>query len=136
MLCKICYLRKWRKNSSSDVVLYRYSFKTQTIGFEMIRVRGFCGKFYPKVFKGTNRARPKNMLIRHYPGLFSHVHSAGQIFFLSFWDEKKALILIYKIFVTKIIFFQEWTSKFFSARMFLVDLVGWGQINIYLSLAY
>ena len=91
VLCKICYLRKWRKNSSSDVVLYRYSFKTQTIGFEMIRVRGFWGKFYPKIFKETNRARLKNMFVCHYPGLFLRVHSAGRIFFLSFWDGKESI---------------------------------------------
>ena len=94
VLCKIYYLRKWGKNSSSDVVLYRYSFKTQTIGFEMIMVRGLCGKFYPKVFKGVNRAKLKNMLVCHYPGLFFRIHSAGWIFIYHFEMEKKALILI------------------------------------------
>ena len=79
------------KNSSSDVVLYRYSFKTQTIGFEIIRVSGFWGKFYPKVFKGTNRARLKNMLVYHHPGLFFRIDSAGRGFFLSFWDGKDSI---------------------------------------------
>ena len=91
VLCKIYYLQKWRKNSSSDVVLYRYLFQTQTIGFEMIRVRGFWGKFYPEVFKGTNTTRLKNMLVCYYPGLFFRVYSADRIFFLLFWDGKESI---------------------------------------------
>ena len=91
VLCKIYYLQKWRKNSSSDVVLYRYLFQTQTIDFEMIRVRGFWDKFYHEVFKGTNRTRLKNMLVCHYPCLFFRVHLAGRIFFQLFWDEKESI---------------------------------------------
>ena len=101
VLCKIYCLRKWRKKSSSDVVLYTYSFKTQIIGFEMIRVRGFKRKFHPKVFKGTNRATLKNMLVCHHPNLFFGVYSAGRIFFYHFEMEKIELILIYNIFETK-----------------------------------
>ena len=37
--------------------------------------------------------------------------------------KRQPLILIYNIFVTKMIFFQEWTSKNFLSHMFLVDLV-------------
>ena len=134
VLCKIYCLRKWRKKSSSDIVLYRYSFKTQIIGFEMIRVRGFKCRFYPKVFKGTNRATLKNMLVCHHPDLFLAYTRPVGFFFYHFEMEKIALILVYNIFETKNSF-SGMNMKKNLTGMFLVDSVGWGQTNIFLSLA-
>ena len=76
-----CFVTSITWGNGEKTVLQMYLFKTQTIGFQMIKVRGFWGEFYPKVFKGTNWARLKNMLVCHYPGLFFHVRSASRGFF-------------------------------------------------------
>ena len=86
-----CFVTSITWGNGEKTVLQMYLFKTQTIGFQMIKVRGFWGEFYPKVFKGTNRARLKNMLVCHYSGLFFCVQSAGRIFFVSFWGGKESI---------------------------------------------
>ena len=62
-----------------------------------------------------------------------YTRPAGKKNFYHFEMEKIALKLIYNMFVTKNVFFQEWTpKKKFSFRTFLEDLVGWRQTIIFL----
>ena len=114
VLCKIYYLQKWRKNSSSDVVLYRYLFQTQAIGFEMIRVSST-----PKYLKGPIGPDLKICWVA-ITRVCSFAYTRPVRFFFYYFEmEKKALILIYNTLVTKIIFFKNQRQKTFWPACFL-----------------
>ena len=85
----------------------------------------------------SDKARLKNMLVCRHPGLYFWVHPTGRknFIFYHFEMEKIALIPVYNIFVTKNFFFRNEHPKKFLTCAFLVDLVGWRQTNIFLSLA-
>ena len=66
---------------------------------------------------------------------FEYTRPVGKIVFYHFEMEKKTVILIYNIFMTKKPFFKNEHQKKILTRTFLVDSVGWRQTNIFLSLA-